>query len=1032
MKRALPALPALLAGLISVYCILAPGVDILPYRGGERFVEVFHHGRWDALHLVARQPARVCVPVAPARLTLVLSGPAQVVIQVAGIEHRMTLDGTPLSCPMVIDQLGCMSIEADRAVRLHHMRIERFAAPSWMRLIAILLALAASCFVSYRTSGLHAWIPSLVVSAGALLTTGSGFSGIVLSSWIARLTPAALVLLLAASFLVVMRLPSNRARASAMARPSARAETRLAMSFGGLALVSCLAQVLLLDQPLIESDPWAYWDIGGRFREALSAVRGPDSLADALLTIRPLLVMPFTGLLYAAMRAIADHPTTVYCLHSVAMAAAVGLLARTAGRIGGSRLALIVGALAVLYPTFPIICGIVQPEPLILLCWTFALDRLLVAREQLDIRAFGLAGMAFGGGLALHPQGLWFLLLASLVAIAPFGRRLFSARNRTALGAFALGVMPLTLVTAAGETYARPTTHVLAERYGFWAYKAPCPLGFWIFIDDDGWQGTVRLNETRYGRDLPASGAVARLTYTSRFVVENAVLSLRTVLRNLHRLFHQPDNPFHRKWILPYSWQVHWHRALAALFLLAAPVVLAFRLKPILLPYAALSMTYPFYHVFNKYAVPATPFMLLGAGLAVLELSRNRSPSMIGCLLAAAIGAFFSPADLALRGMPPDPARWLLASLHWGGLAGAFCIGFHVWARDETARVATGIAATALLVPSFAAAWGDPSWRAFDLPLDRPAEHEVVVGEEGQRKLSAAREAYLVLDLVVPSGDPERLRIEFESGLAVGGCELLPTMPAFPLASTRGHRDPRAFRQWWRTPWRPEMATSGRVSLRIVGSADDRIGGDLATPDANSVYHGLSLGEWPYLSVYRLMHDGEYRIPVRRALAGSGYSSRWNGEPLPGTLRVRLLILDEDTGGAEWETTPAPTRDVVTAIWAEAGRQARADLCLPEGALRLDFQNPGRITGPAGEARFHHTGEYEGWHMIRTRTRPGHPLRITVRPLHEMSGVRRYFLPALREEHPPLPLDWAGVPYIPPVRILWARESPHWRPIVAY
>jgi hypothetical protein len=1031
-RRALPALPALFVGLVAAYCVLTPGVDVVPYRGGERFVRIFRHGRRDARHLVARRPARVCVPVAPMRLTLDLSGPAQAVIRVAGIDHRMNLDATPLAFPLVVNESECIDIEADRAVRLHHMRLERLFSPSRYRLIAVLIALAGACLASFRLQGFRAWISSLAVSAAALVMLASGWSGIVLSSWLSRLTPAAAILVLAAAFLVVFRFPPRRTIPPATTRPPSRIETRLAMLFGGLMLASCLAQVLLLDQPLIESDPWAYWDIGGRFRAALAGVHGPDSLADALMTIRPLLVMPLTGLLYAAMRAISDHPTTVYSLHAVAMATAIGLLVRAAGRIGGSRLAALVGSLALLYPTFPVICGIVQPEPLILLCWTYTLDRLLFARQHEDRRALALAGMAFGAGLALHPQGLWVLLAASIVALAPFSRQLLSARSRVALGAFALGVLPPVLATAAGEAYAHPTTQILAKRYGFWAYEAPCPLGFWLFIDNDGWQGSVRLVETRYARGLTDTGVAAQWIYTVRFVVENAASSLRTVLRNHHRLFHRPDNPFNRTWGLPYSWQVHWHRMLVVLFLLAVPAFFAFRVKPVLLPFAALSMTYPFYHVFNKYAVPATPFMLLGAGLAILRLARERSLPLIGCLVAAMIGAFLSPADLALRGMPPDPSRWLLALLHWAGLAGAFWIVFHGWARDSPARVATAIAAAALLIPSFAAAWGDPSWRSFEVPLDRPAEHEVVIGEEGQRRLSTAREAFLVLDLRLPSGDPEALRIEFESGLVIGGSDLSPTMPTFPLASIRGHRDPRAFRQWWRTSWRPLMAVDGRVSLRVTGSVEALLGGDLATPDANAVYHGLSLGEWPNLSVYRLMHDGEYRLPVRQPLSGSGYESRWNGNTLPGTLRIRMLILDEDAGGAAWETAAAPTREVVTAIWAQAGRQARADLDLPEGSLRLDFEKPRRVAGPAGEARVHLTGEYEGWYMMRTRSRPGLPLRITVRPLQEMSGVRRYFLPVLREEHPPLPLDWAGVPYVPPIRILWAREAPHWRPIAVY
>jgi hypothetical protein len=58
------------------------------------------------------------------------------------------------------------------------------------------------------------------------------------------------------------------------------------------------------------------------------------------------------------------------------------------------------------------------------------------------------------------------------------------------------------LLTAAGESYARPVTPVLDERHGFWAYTASLPLGFWLFLETDGWQGPMRLDETRYARAL--------------------------------------------------------------------------------------------------------------------------------------------------------------------------------------------------------------------------------------------------------------------------------------------------------------------------------------------------------------------------------------------------------------------------------------------------------------------------------------------------------------------------------------------------
>lgn len=74
------------------------------------------------------------------------------------------------------------------------------------------------------------------------------------------------------------------------------------------------------------------------------------------------------------------------------------------------------------------------------------------------------------------------------------------------------------------------------------------------------------------------------------------------------------------------------------------------------------------------------------------------------------------------------------------------------------------------------------------------------------------------------------------------------------------------------------------------------------------------------------------------------------------------------------------------------------------------------------------TGEFEGWFVIRAEAEPGRPLQLSVVPLQEMTSVPKYFLPELRRETPPIPLDWAALPYLPPARILAAEPAPPWRP----
>jgi hypothetical protein len=1026
--RVRAALPALLLGTAALVSLCLPSVRLPAHRGAARITEGFRHGRFDARFLVARGPAALVLPEEPLGLVLALSGPARVSLRGGALESRAFVDAEADRIEMRLPRGGRVEIRADAPVRLHQVRLARRGPPPWPWIALVLLATIAGAALALLREEPWALAASL---AAPLLASGAAFLGgfqrVLLLGHLDRLTPALVVLLLLASFLPVLRLGAPRG--------AAPAATRLPGVFGAIALFSCLAQVLLLPQPLVIGDPAAYHDMGGRFLEALRDVRSPDGLGDAVQTLRPYGGLVATGLLYGVLRGTHDDLHTIYVLQALAMAVAVGVLVRASVRLGGERLGTVVGVLAALYATFPVICGIVQPEPFVLLLWCLGLDRLLRACSRRgDLRGFGLAGLCFGLGLALHPQGLWFLLLAGALLLAPFARALRQAEARLRAGAFALGLLPVVLTTAVGEAWARPVAHLLDERHGFWAYTARFPLGFWLFLDSDGWQGPERIDDTRYARSfLKAAeagrirGPLDKLAFTAGFVMTDAGASLRTVLRNLHRLFHVPDNPFRRDFLLPYALQVPWHRALVVLFLLAVPLALAQRGGPALLvPFLMLSATYPLYHVFNKYAVPATPFVLLGAALALRRLAADRDPRMLLALALAALGSLLSPADLALAGVPVLASRAGLAILHLGGLAVAFGLAAAGWAPGRLERVAAIAAGLLLIVPTLAASVGDPSWRGFHRRLEGGLRHEIVLGDEGESALARAREAYLLLDLELPGGDPGSLRLEFATGLVVEGRELQPTMPAFGLATFRGGRDPRSVPQWWRTPWKPGMARDGRLAVSLSGAGPARLRGELSLP-GEGPRPALSLGQWPHQSVYRLMHDGEYRLPAIQRLSGAARSFS-AGRELPGLLGIRAVILDAGAGGATWETVPATSTRVVTGIWARAGRQARAELRLPRGILRLDFEEPGSVSGAAGAVRALPTGEFEGWFVIRAEAEAGRPLQLSVVPLHEMTSVPKYFLPEMRRETPPIPLDWAALPYLPPARILDAEPAPPWKP----
>ena len=919
MRPPLPwrAVPALAVGVAAAALLVTPSLRVPGHRGAARVADGFVPGRWDARFVVARGPAALRLPEEPLRAMLLVSGPAALRVRTASGEKTASLTAQPTPVEVDVPRGGRVDLAADATVRLHEVVLTRLGGPPWVRLIALLAAaLAAGALVAFLRTGWAVALSVAITTTAAAAVLRGRLGGLALAVGFDRLAPALTIALLAGALLLPRLLPRGRVVA-------ATPEARLAVLFGLLALASCLTQVLLLPQPLVIGDPAAYHDIGRHFAAAMAEVRGPRDVADAAHALRPYGGLATTGLLYGALLLVRDALTTLYVAHAVAMAGAVGFLVRAAARIGGRRLALVTGALALLYPTFPVICGIVQPEPVILLLWTLALDQTLRAREEDNPRRFAAAGLAFAAGLALHPQGLWFLLAAlGLVALVA-APALVRAPARAWSAAFACGLLPVALATGVGEAWARPAVHVLDERHGFWAYTARVPLGFWLFVDTDGWQGPLRIDETRYARGLlgaeaegRARGGLGRAGYTARFVAENAAPSVRTVLRNLHRLFEVPDNPFRRDWILPYDWQVRGHRALVVLFLLAVPLALARRAAPLLVPVAILAATYPLYHVFNKYAVPATPFILLGAALTLDRLAfAEQRVGAIGLALGlAAVGAATEAGDLVQRGLPVAAARALPPLLMGMGLATAFLLANRRWADSRAGRAAGALAAGLLLACAVASAWGDPSPRELRVPLGRTVRHEIGPGADGLARL-AAQETWFFLDLLIPDGRGHRLRLAFDGGAVVEGSELRPTMPTFGLATVRGRRDPREIRQWWAVPFRSDMLKDGRVALTMRDAAGEAVVfGDLGAPQEAGIDRGLSLGQWPFLSVYRLMHDGEYRLPAEQPLEGSR-RSEVDGRRLPGALGIRLVVLDGAAGPPSWAAaTPSrpPTLSLPT------------------------------------------------------------------------------------------------------------------------
>ncbi|MEO8500080.1 MAG: hypothetical protein ABI565_04140, partial [Vicinamibacteria bacterium] len=641
----------------------------------------FGRGRLDLQGIVSEgSGGSVDLPPEPAILTVRLSGAGPIRLQGDGEERTVFASEAPTDVRLDLPRGGRVSIESAARIRLHGLVLERVRDSTGSTLGLLLLGLLA---VAASTRGLKEAVAAalLLLLVAAAVTRGS-LSETFLAIAVARMAPAFVALIV----LLPLLLALTKVRA-----PSGFRLSRLAL----LAFFSSLAvtglQFALFEQPLPLGDPHAYLEMGGKYADAMRRLGSPLGLGPILSDIQPYLALPATGVLYGLL-SLFGGLGVIYAAQSLAMAVCVfGLVSICETEIG-PRAALLALVIALLHPSFSILPGIVQPEPFILAAWTLgALLTLLSLGPAPDPRGLLGAGKLLGLGLALHPQGLSFLLLALFLCLVPWIRELM--RRPLWIVAPILGAFTVLLPVAAAEHFSKPLAYVLDQQYGFFAYTSPHPLGFWLYVDSDGWQGPLRIEDTTYQKELFAmkgEGAVSStFADVAAFVIRHKAQSAQTFLTNLHRLWHQPDNPFAVKFVLPYELQVSLQRGLVVLFVLSLPALLGSRLAIVALPFVMLSMTYPAYHVFNKYGTPALPFTIIGASLTLDRLLRQglRVRLLWGALAVAALGAlapasFF--ASLLMSGRQFIP---LVLGLLWFGLAVALAKAVQAFGSDARSRV---------------------------------------------------------------------------------------------------------------------------------------------------------------------------------------------------------------------------------------------------------------------------------------------------------------------------------------------------------
>src|SRR5439155_18516425 len=294
-RAAWRAAPALLAGAAASALLLAPSLRIPGHRGGSRIASGFVPGRWDARFVVARGPAAITVPREPVRATLRLSGPATLTVRTPEGQRTVALRDEPAAVEVSLSPGGRAELVADGALRLHEVVLARRGPVPWARVALIVLAAVAAAAIGVRVSGAWGLAASIgLVSLVAALMIRGRLGGLALAVGFDRTAPALILLALAALFFLPWLLPRSRI-------PARSWEDRWPVAFGLLALVSCLALVLLRTQPLVIGDPAAYHDIGRRFAEAMGGVRGLSDVGDAAHTLRPYGGLAAIGLLYGVL-----------------------------------------------------------------------------------------------------------------------------------------------------------------------------------------------------------------------------------------------------------------------------------------------------------------------------------------------------------------------------------------------------------------------------------------------------------------------------------------------------------------------------------------------------------------------------------------------------------------------------------------------------------------------------------------------------------------------------------------------------------
>jgi len=778
----------------------------------------------------------------------------------------------------------------------------------------------------------------------------------------------------------------------------------------------------------------AYYNVGLRLMRDLGASRSPADLVAAFAAMKGLAYLVGAGALYGPW-AILKPGDFQWMREGLALVDALNLiLAGTLAFLWTRRVfaAVTTVLLWLIFPGYTLNLVRGYPEPFIVLCFLLSLLAFSEAqRRHGSLPLYALSGFLFLYSIFIRVQVMSFFMMVSCLVLLPALRWVLApARRRRAL-AFLAGWLPVLGVWVL--LLLKVHDPVRLESFSFHAFQRVYPHGFWLYLDTDGWMGPYSLRQYPFYLALvDAAGEDSRLlassarqwVFAAGYVLRHVDECARTVLINVYRFFAKPTNDY--KWDYPYPYAAQQVvQGLVSLIGLAG--LLRSRRPgvpwaPLALYTFALTLLYAISHVELRYHLPVMAAILLGAGLWCDE-ARQWPPSsaprraLRGVLAGAALSAVLWISCWRMSDPRWGPLTHGLAVVGSAATIFAFYRGMTAGLRrpERVAGALLGaVGAAALLAVGFT----DVQWHARRLALT-PGSHlrqRIVLGEDARRVLRDAEEAYVVFDLARAEAAPRCLSVELD-GARHGGEELFPAMPHFALGTTAGGRDPAWFPQWWalsldraqRERLGAELDIGLLVSPACAGTGMT-LGADNLRRDAGRDYEGPSFEEWRKVSVYRLLYDGEHRLPVRRRRPVLERRSERVEEdrygPLDADLRIDLVVPRPGGGRLEWETAPARggRQDALVAFRAESGRagegllrvlgaEAAAPVSFPLGSREPFVREAGAVQVRYSPERLGE-GRAEGLYLVRVPAglvRSGQPVRLLVTMPTRLSTEERYF-----------------------------------------